>query len=218
MLENLRKKNPDVSILRISDPEFQKYGRVLKGYNTNEITKYMKNKTDIPEEGNIYIASDSEMKKLEIMQKIKQNIFGELEIQAGYCNGNNSQLNALEFHKSPEVNIAVTDMILILGKTSDIKENEYSTEKTDIFYIPEGTVFEVYGDTLHFSPCKTSDSGFKCVVILLDGTNTELSDTISDDELLFKKNKWILIHDNFTRLANLGAHKGLNGNNIKINY
>ena len=218
MFENLRKKNKDISILKISDYEFQKYGKILEGYNTDEITRYMKTKTDIPEEGNIYIASDDEMEKLEIIQKLKQNIFGELEVQAGYCNGNNSQLNALEFHKSPEVNIAVTDMILILGKTSDIKKDEYSIEKTEVFFIPEGTIFEVYGDTLHFSPCKSSDKGFKCVVVLLAGTNTELSDTTVDEKLLFKKNKWILIHENFTRLANLGAHKGLKGNNIKINY
>ena len=218
MLENLKKKNAGISIFKISDTEFQKYGRLLEGYDTEEITGYMKSKTGIPEEGNVYVPSDSEMEKLEIIQKIKKNIFGELEIQAGYCNGNNSQLNALEFHKSPEVNIAVTDIVLILGKTSDIQENEYSIEKTDIFFIPEGSIFEVYGDTLHFSPCKSGDNGFKCVVILLKETNTELSDTTAEDKLLFKKNKWILIHEDFTRLANLGAHKGLKGNNIKINY
>ena len=131
MLENLKKKNSGISIFKISDTEFQKYGKLLEGYDTEEITGYMKSKTGIPEEGNVYVPSDSEMEKLEIIQKIKKNIFGELEIQAGYCNGNNSQLNALEFHKSPEVNIAVTDMVLILGKTSDIQENKYSIEKTE---------------------------------------------------------------------------------------
>ena len=109
-------------------------------------------------------------------------------------------------------------MVLILGKTEDIQRNEYSIEKAEAFYIPEGSVFEIYGDTLHFSPCKTVNDGFKCAVILLAGTNTELSDETTEDKLLFKKNKWILIHENFTRLANLGAHKGLKGNNIKINY
>lgn len=218
MLENLKKKNNDIFIFKISDPEFQKYGRVIEGYDTEQITVYMKNKTEIPAEGNSYIPSDSEMEKLEIIHKIKQNIFGEMEIQAGYCNGNNSHLNALEFHKSSEVNIAISDMVLILGKTEDIQGNEYSIEKAEVFYIPEGSIFEIYGDTLHFSPCKTGNNGFKCVVILLAGTNTELSDITADDKLLFKKNKWILIHENFTRLANLGAHKGLKGNNIKINY
>ncbi len=218
MLENLKKKNTDISVYKISDAEFKKYGRILKGYDTKELTEYMKTQTVIPKEGNVYIPSDGNMEKLEAVQKIKKNIFGDMEIQAGYCNGRNSQLNALEFHKSSEVNVAVTDMLLILGKVSDINRSGYSTEKSEAFYIPEGTIFEIYGDTLHFSPCKTGDSGFKCVVILLAGTNTELSDTEAEDKLLFKKNKWILIHEDFTRLADLGAHKGLKGNNIKINY
>jgi hypothetical protein len=217
MLENLRQKNEDIFIFEISDSEFQKYGRVLEGYNIKEITEYMKHKTEIPAEGNIYIPSDTEMEKLEIIKKIKKNIFGGLEVQAGYCNGNNTELNALEFHKSPEINIAVTDMMLILGKTGDIKENEYNIGKTEIFYIPQGTIFEVYGDTLHFSPCSADDRGFKCVVVLLRGTNTELSEK-AEDKLLFKKNKWIIIHKDFTRLADLGAHKGLKGSNIKIKY
>ena len=49
------------------------------------------------------------------MQVSASKSFGEMEIQIGYCNGHNSMLNALEYHKSSEINVAATDAVLLLG-------------------------------------------------------------------------------------------------------
>ena len=46
-----------------------------------------------------------------------------MPIQIGYCNGPNSTLNGLEYHKSSEINIAITDMVLLLGKVQEVENN-----------------------------------------------------------------------------------------------
>lgn len=58
------------------------------------------------------------------------SLYGGMPIQIGYCNGHNHLLNAVEYHRDSEINIAVTDMILILGKEQDITEDHtYDSSK-----------------------------------------------------------------------------------------
>ena len=40
---------------------------------------------------------------------VREKGFGGLPVQIGYCNGSNVKLNALEYHRSSEIDIAVTD-------------------------------------------------------------------------------------------------------------
>ena len=56
-------------------------------------------------------------------------------------------------------------------------EDDYTldTSKVKAFFVPAGTMIEVYATTLHYAPCQTSDKGFRCVVVLPEGTNGELS-------------------------------------------
>ena len=96
--------------------------------------------------------------------------YGELPIQIGYCNGHNTKLNAVEYHRNSEINIAVTDLILIIGKQQDIEADyTYDTSLMEAFLVPAGTVIEVYGTTLHYAPCHVEDGGFRCVVVLPKG-------------------------------------------------
>ena len=60
-------------------------------------------------------------------------------------------LNALEYHRSSEANVAVTDIILLLGQQSDITEDfTYDTAQLEAFFIPAGTAVELYATTLHY--------------------------------------------------------------------
>src|SRR5699024_12860421 len=45
----------------------------------------------------------------------------------------------------------------------------------EAFLVPAGTMIEVYATTLHYAPCSAQEKGFRCVVILPKGTNTELT-------------------------------------------
>ncbi len=201
------------SLPLITDKSFRKYGKVFD-HTFPDIIEFMEEKTRIPEEGNIYIASDSKFEQVESFKYIKEQIYGGQDIQFGYCNGMNENLNALEFHKGSEVNIAVTDFVLILGKVQDIEGLEYDTNNVEAFYVRRGDVFEIYSTTLHFSPCKVSKDGFKCVVILPKFTNTDPN--FKPEGLLFKNNKWILTHPENNKLMSQGVNGRLLGENIRI--
>lgn len=196
-----------------SSREFSRYGKKYD-LNFDDIVSYMQNNTDIPNEGNIYIASDEKMENLDSHIKIKKEIYGNQPIQIGYCNGKNNRLNALEYHKGSELNIAITDFVLLLGDIRDIDGQNYDIKNVEAFYIKKGETFEIYSTTLHFSPCRVSEEGFKCVVILPKFTNTDLD--YETNSLLYKNNKWILCHEEFEKLVNDGVRGRLIGENIEV--
>ncbi|MGL4392786.1 MAG: DUF4867 family protein [Fusobacteriaceae bacterium] len=221
-LEEIRKKNK-FHIYSCNDPAFLEFGRIISGFNFDAVNKYIDEKTIIPEKGNIYVASDNELEKLEVFSKVKNSIYGGMDIQFGYCNGNNSFLNGLEYHKGSEINVAVTELILLLAHTNDINKHEIESSKIKAFYLPKGIVIELFQTTLHFAPCKLLDNGFKCLVALPKGTNLDLKleekqIISSEDKFLFKQNKWLLVHEAKQDLISKGAHKGIVGENIEVKY
>ena len=204
-------------IKKVTDIDFKKYGQVLKNYDCAEIIEKMKS-TPLPSDV-IYEPSIKELEDLKIAEELRKREFGELPIQIGYCNGNNFLLNAVEYHRTSEINIAVTDLILLIGSQQDIEDDySYDTSKIEAFMVPAGTIIEVYATTLHYAPCNVSKDGFKCVVVLPRDTNLSLEDSIekiNEDALLFAKNKWLIGHKD-TDLGAQGAFIGLVGENIHI--
>lgn len=204
-------------IKKVINSEFKKYGRILKNYNCSKLIEEMKT-TPLPIDV-IYEPSIKELENLKIFEELRVREFGELPIQIGYCNGNNYLLNAVEYHRSSEINVAVTDLILLLGCMQDIEDDySYDTSKIEAFLIPAGTIIEVYATTLHYAPCNANEHGFKCVVVLPRDTNLSLEskiDKFGEDALLFARNKWLIGHKD-TDLGKHGAFIGLNGQNISI--
>lgn len=204
-------------IKKVTDNEFKKYGQVLENYNCKELIEKMKT-TPLPRDV-IYKPSIKELENLKIADDLGAREFGELPIQIGYCNGNNYLLNAVEYHRSSEINVAVTDLILLLGCQQDIEEDySYDTSKIEAFLIPAGTIIEVYATTLHYAPCNANENGFRCVVVLPRDTNLPLENRIDksgEDALLFARNKWLIGHKD-TDLGAQGAFIGLKGENISM--
>ncbi|MDD2978566.1 MAG: DUF4867 family protein [Hespellia sp.] len=204
-----------MEIQNVADAGFRKYGKVLKGYDCTRLIKEMEH-TPLPEDV-IYVPSVEELEALEIAEEFKNRAYGGLPIQIGYCNGNNHALNALEYHRSSEINVAVTDLILLIGAQQDISEDfQYDTAKVEAFKVPAGTAIEVYATTLHYAPCNAVEKGFQCVVVLPKDTNTDLTFELKgedDDPLLTAKNKWLLAHPD----AKIdGAVNGLVGENVTL--
>lgn len=229
LLKRLNEVN-DVEIIGCHDPRFAKYGRLLTGYDTSMIIDYMERFTPIPREGNVYIASDYEMEKLPLIEEMSMVVYGSEEVQAGYCNGRNDTYNGFEYHKDIEVNICVTDLMLVLAKTSDLKDNTITADSAKVFFFPRGTVIEMYGDTMHLSPLRVSDAGFRAVVILPKGTNTPLtqaeaimrnkkiSEGDTEARLLLQRRKWVVAHPDRKALIEQGAYPGLLGENKRLVY
>lgn len=221
MLEVLKNLNK-IPIYSVNDTKFNLYGRIVNGYDYSELNLFMEKKSIMPIEGNVYFPSIGEMENTKIYKQLKNNFYGGMDIEIGYCNGMNSTLNGLEFHKGSEINFAVTDFVLILGHSWDIKENKYNVNNVEVFYVKKGEAIEMYDTTLHLSPCKVSDEGFKGVVILPRGTNTELEEKLEvvedRDRLLLMKNKWVIAHPERKPLIDKGAFPGIIGENLEILY
>ena len=214
--ENLKKLNPEIEIYGVDSPEFKEYGRRITDINTAEIVKVGSEFT-MPESGTIYEPSTPAFEALGIAKEITDKCFGQLDAQTGYCYGYNDTLNALEWHTASEINIAVTDLVLILAKRSDLTDNKMDSSVTKCFLLKKGDIVEVFATSLHYCPCQVSADGFKCVVGLPKGTNTPL-DTKPDDALLFAKNKWLISHNDNAALLAKGAAAGISGENYKIKY
>lgn len=212
----------DIKVYSVNDPEFLSYGRIVNGYNFSAWITYMEQQTDIPANGNVYVASVPEMEKDPAADLLRDGMYGGMEIQVGYCNGRNTTYNGFEYHKGSEINIAITDFMLVLGHAWDIRENIYRTEDAKVFFVKRGTAIEMYQTTLHLSPCRVQEEGFRDIVVLLKGTNTPLENKITPVEpegvLLLMKNKWILSHPEREPLIRQGAHPGLVGENKELYY
>lgn len=222
MLERLNQVN-DVKIYSVNDEKFRAYGRVLTGYDFSELIAYMEANTDIPENGNVYVPSVEEMEKLSVKSEVESVMYGETPVQIGYCNGRNTTYNGFEYHKAPEINIAVTDFMLVLGHSYDIADdNTYRIEQAEVFFVPKGTAVEMFGTTLHLSPLRACDEGFKDIVILPKGTNTPLDEKhLNNDresKLLLLKNKWVVAHPEREPLIKQGAFPGVIGENKELFY
>ena len=204
-----------MKIQKVTDPAFRKYGQVLEGYDFTGLIKEMKH-TPVPEDV-IYVPSVEELEALDIMKDLQNKGYGGLPIQIGYCNGHNKKLNAVEYHRNSEINVAVTDIVLLIGHQQDIEpDHTYDTSKIEAFLVPAGTGIEVYATTLHYAPCHVTEGGFQCVVVLPKGTNTDLTfqtEKTGEDSLMTAKNKWLIAHED-AKIA--GAFNGLKGENITI--
>lgn len=204
-----------MKIQKVTDPAFRKYGQVLEGYDFTGLIKEMKH-TPVPEDV-IYVPYVEELEALDIMKDLQNKGYGGLPVQIGYCNGHNKKLNAVEYHRNSEINVAVTDLVLLIGHQQDIElDHTYDTSKIEAFLVPAGTGIEVYATTLHYAPCHVNEGGFQCVVVLPKGTNTDLTfqtEKTGEDSLMTAKNKWLIAHED-AKIA--GAFNGLKGENITI--
>ena len=204
-----------MKIHKVTDPAFRKYGQVLEGYDFTGLIKEMKH-TPVPEDV-IYVPSVEELEALDIMKDLQNKGYGGLPVQIGYCNGHNKKLNAVEYHRNSEINVAVTDLVLLIGHQQDIEpDHTYDTSKIEAFLVPAGTGIEVYATTLHYAPCHVNEGGFQCVVVLPKGTNTELTfptEKTGEDSLMTAKNKWLIAHED-AKIE--GAFNGLKGENITL--
>lgn len=207
-----------MEIKKVTDTAFRPYGKVITGYDCRELLDVMAH-TPVPEDV-IYVASAPELECLEVVKKMEKNLYGQIPIQAGDCNGHNKKMNAMEYHRSSEINVAVTDVVLMLGKQQDMEpDGTYDTGLAELFLVPAGTVIEVYATTLHYAPCHVNHDGFRFVVILPRGTNTDMEpveETFAEDRLLFARNKWLTGHEE----GGLPDHAfiGLKGKNVELDF
>lgn len=217
MLNMLREKNPGLPLFSVLDPEFRRYGRVLSA-DTRELAAALA-ATPIPETGNRYVASLPELEAVDLMPALQRVAFGEMPIQAGCCNGNGYKLNAMEYHKCSELNFTTTGLVLLLALPEQLDDGRLRSADVVGFYLPEDVLVEIYPMVLHFAPCRIKETGFRCLVVLEQGTNAALPsvDTTApgEEKLLWMRNKWMTCHPDSPQKEK-GAFVGIRGENLAL--
>ena len=90
-----------MQILSVTDNEFRKYGRIVDNIDFTALVEELK-RTPIPA-GVVYEPAVKELEALPVRLDISAVAYGEMPVQIGYCNGHNSKLNALEYHRDSEI-------------------------------------------------------------------------------------------------------------------
>jgi len=221
--DQLIKNNPGLNIYRIDSPHFFQYGKIIENIEIENHLEPCSKVIPMPSEWTMYVPDYPQLKTLLQDFNLKQH-FDEEPIQYGFCSGKNTTINGAEYHKSPEIFIAITDCLQFLTSFNHLHNYEsLDSSAADLFYFPKGTVALIYSYVLHLAPLSATSSGFQSVIILPKGTNEEHSlnnDTLSTEaeaHLYFKYNKWILAHPERTQLVSQGVHIGLTGDNRSIN-
>lgn len=185
-----------MKIYDVQDTEFKEYGCVVNGYAAEQFLEVLANR-DCPE-GVIYEPSDTELESLPVAKEMQETVCGRIPIQIGYTNGHCKKMNALEYHKSSEFNVADQDVILFLTRRQELDENfRMDTSKVKAFRIPRGVMVELYAGTLHYAPCQTSRAGYRCIVVLPRGTNFPVkiqTESRGEERLMTAVNKWLVGH------------------------
>ena len=210
-----------MTIKPVTGRAFKPFVRVIKGYYLRSLIEEME-KTECPSDRVVYEPSVRSLETLKINRQFSEEAYGGMPIQIGYCNGRNHLLNAVEYHRDSELNLACTDMILLVGKRQDIgRDYTYDTGKMQAFLVKKGTLVEIYSTTLHYAPISAGEhENFRCVVVLPRGTNEPLPACrgkahTKEDQLLTHVNKWLIAHPE-SGLDKDGAFVGLKGENIRL--
>lgn len=222
-LEVLRKNNPALTIHHVEEERtkaLRPYGRVLDGYDAAGWCRWMEGNLTIPE-GTSYEASLTGLENQPLHGRVARECFGTADIQSGACWGMNSRMNGMEFHKSSEVLVAQTPLVLILGKRQDVIEGRWDAALAEFFYLPAGCAVELYSTSMHLAPCRVDPDGFRAAIVLPRGTNAPLdqrpavTDGREEAQWLFAVNKWMICHPDSPQKGR-GAWPGIDGENWEV--
>ncbi len=217
--EKMCKINSEYKIGKISNPDFRKYGVVWEGFDIDELKEFAEENISVDPRENFYAPSNPELESLPLMKSISDEVYAGMPVEAGECTGQTRNFTAVEYHQGSEVNIALTDVVMVLAHRAVLEEKGSINPRKDaeLFFVPAGTVFEMYSDTLHYSPIKVHDSGFAVIVILPQGSNQPLPDGFkAENRRIVKKNKFQLVHACRKDKIAAGAVIGVTGELIEL--
>ena len=109
-----------MKIYRITDAEFAPYGKIIEGYAVQELLSALESETPLPD-GCDYMPEEAAIQMLPAALTLEKVLFGGLPVQFGCCNGHNTKLNCLEYHRSSEILLGTEAFILLVSIEEEIE-------------------------------------------------------------------------------------------------
>ncbi len=223
LTDSLNAQNPDLGILPVTDASFFRYGAVHRRLRVDALLAAFDAGTTVSDRV-LYEPDSIGMNGYPGETfPIARDVFGGMEdLQLGRLQGRNSLLTCLEYHKCAEVVLAATDMVVFMGLVQDIvwPEGTYDISRVQAFFVPRGTVYEVFPWCLHGIPAQTSRAeGFRCAVMLPRGTKTPMDFTPfpeGEAALLNGRGTWLIAHAGEPSFHGSRVHLGLVGRSIEL--
>ena len=122
-----------MQIMSVFDTTFAPYGRVIADLDCTELLDTLRKTTDKPEDAVVYVPSAAQLEALPVFDTLRDSVYGGMPIQIGYCNGSNTKLNCVEYHRDSEINIVADDMVFLVGLESDITHGKLDTASIRAF-------------------------------------------------------------------------------------
>lgn len=194
-IEDFRKANPQYKILSVDDSAFNDFG-VVYHFKVDDVEKVM-NKFAIPAEGSKYIASIPELEATQTIKQIGRDIYAGMPIDAGVTIGHADTFTAFEYHQCSETNIMLNDVVMVLAKrqTLEAQGSIDPNREAKMFFVPKGTVIELYNDSLHYAPLQVTKDGYRVIVVVIHGTNSVLPAGFeSTNPRVVKQGKFQVVH------------------------
>lgn len=219
ILDRLNEINEHIRIYPASDKRFNSYGMIHKADGMDAVIDFLKGNA-VAEERQVYYEMSVEglERQNKFNEYIKKTIYGEMDLQLGWCYGWCTRLGGLEYHKGSEVIAAATDIVLLLGHRRDIElkgKPVYDLSKVEAFLVKEGALVELYANTLHCTPLQVKTSQqFTTAIALPKGTNGALSfrcEADGENVMRAAVNKWMISHPESGQ-----GYIGITGDNIEI--
>ena len=209
-----------MKIYSVNDKEFAAYGKVHTGYDVSDLLSALDKSTPLPDAVG-YVPSEAALENTKLFGLLQNNAYGGMPVQLGWCNGHNTRLNCLEYHRASEFNLGARDFILLVAHRWEIEDGKLDTACVKAFRVPAGKVVEVFNTTLHYTPCMVDEGGFQVMVALPAGTNGPRPEAAADmpatgdSYCYWKADKWVLCHADSPKAAE-GGYVGLIGKNLDI--
>ena len=220
-MRKLNELNPDIDLLSIEDTSFLRYGRVHHDRPVDDLLASLDRRPGIGAGVLRSVNEQHDACPAELASMVRE-IFGSAELQVESVQGRNTRLDALEYHKSVEVVVAGTDMVVLMGLVCDIvwPAGTFDVSRTRGFYVPRGTVYEVFPWCLHGTPVHVHEAeGFCCIVIQPKGAHAAIDfipDMGGEGKLMRGRNTWLISYADEAGSAGTSTHRGLKGRTIEL--
>ena len=149
----------------VFDPRFSAYGRLLPGYDTEELEQALL-ACPQPEEGMVLVSRIADPRLRQSARALKTQLLGDDPGGMVLYSGRNTRPRRLLRARHGAFVLGACDFLLLVTTREELSRRRIGLEHMTAFYVPGRVLIELYDTTLHCVPCHTHDRDGMNVLML----------------------------------------------------